>query len=193
MRNCHQQGLRAHICRWEHPCAMGSAVVPLSPALPSPTALHPISSIDSHPAATRRECSAQRRIPIKLNYSGVRNVSPHHLSSFMYLVPQQRQIIQPSIRKGENSKACRVGEWAAWHRSEQPQQAVMLGQVSTGQGSPGVACFQGMLFCLFLLLLQKSRFECIQICRWNGMKFGLISSPQKRCLGGKKKRKREIF
>lgn len=160
---------------------------------PAPLLSTPFQSIDSHPAATRRECSAQRRIPIKLNYSGVRNVSPHHLSSFMYLVPQRRQIIQPSIRKGENSKACRVGEWAAWHRSEQPQQAVMLGQVSTGQGSPGVACFQGMLFCLFLLLLQKSRFECIQICRWNGMKFGLISSPPKKMSWGEKEKKERDF
>lgn len=53
-----------------------------------------ILSSDFHPPASSRERGAQRRITIKLNYSGVRNFSSCHLSSFLHLVPKKRKITQ---------------------------------------------------------------------------------------------------
>lgn len=137
------------------PRAGGGASIP-SPSQPHCSLSPSLSLSDSHPAAARR--GAQQRIPIKLNYSGVRNASPRHLSSFMHLVLRRRQIAWPSIRKGggAHSKAYRAGERAAWHHCEQPQHVAMLSPVSIGnrlvcaivQGGPGAARFQGMLFCL---------------------------------------------
>lgn len=70
--------------------------------------LYSLSS-DFHPIASSREHGAWQRITIKLNYSGVRNFSPRHLSSFLHLVPKQRKITQPSIRKGKNHKTSAAG------------------------------------------------------------------------------------
>lgn len=113
------------------PRAGSGASIP-SPSQPHCSLSPSLSLSDSHPAAARR--GAQQRIPIKLNYSGVRNASPRHLSSFMHLVLRRRQIAWPSIRKGggAHSKAYRAGERAAWHHCEQPQHVAMLSPVSIG-------------------------------------------------------------
>lgn len=66
-------------------------------------------SSDFHPPASSRERGARQRITIKLNYSGARNFSPCHLSSFLHLVPKQRKITQRSIRKGKSYKTSKAG------------------------------------------------------------------------------------
>lgn len=64
------------------------------------SACHTFCQVIFTPSKLQAEWCAVKNT-IKLNYPGVRNFPPPHLSSFLHPIPERRKITQQYIRKGE--------------------------------------------------------------------------------------------